>query len=513
MSGLTKTSRMDEVPPPEADIDVSTGRVSPKTKPFKLWSTLGIAYSITSTPLAIGTYLAVSIGVGGSPVSIFGYIMVVILDMCICVSLAEMAAIMPHSAGQIFWTATLAPKRRARALSYIVGWLTSAGYFCWTAACFLITSQLIFALVEICRTTFIVQPWHYYLGYCGTGLFAVVVNIPLFKWYPYILNGLVVYINAASLFVMVALLVRAYPKQSADFVFVDFVNSTGWNSKGVVFFLGLLPGLTAVNGFDCAAHMAEEMPNPRRQVPQVMVLSALLSAVSGLVMLLVYMFCITNPVNLLAPVGGQPIAQLMVDSFNDLPLTIVGVLVFIICFLFASSTLLTTFSRVLWSFSRDDGMPFSGTMGKMSTGSSIPVHAVLLGFLVCILIGLLELGSSTALNAILGAGILFIFASYAIPITCALLQHRKDFAATHYFDLGKIVGRALNVISVVWICFIFVWLCFPLYVPVTGVTMNYAIVVFAIVAMLSTINWFAWSNKRFRYPEAMVQTSHGEISA
>lgn len=394
-----------------------------------------------------------------------------------------------------------------------MGWFTSAGYFCWTAACFLITSQLIFALVEICRVTFVPQPWHYYLGYVGAGLFAVAVNIPLFKWYPYMLNGLVIYINLASLFIMIALLVRAHPKQSADFVFVDIVNYTGWNSKGVVFFLGLLPGLTAINGFDCAAHMAEEMPNPSRQVPQVMVLSALLSAISGLIMLLVYMFCITDPASLLAPVGGQPIAQLMVDSFNSLPLTIIGVLIFIICFLFASTALMTTFSRVLWSFSRESGMPFSGMMSRVSSESLIPVNAVLFGFLACVLIGLLELGSSTALNAILGAGILFIFMSYAIPIACALAQKRSAFAAAHYFNLGKILGPTLNAISVFWICFTFVWLCFPLYVPVTGDTMNFAIVVFAIVALLSTINWFVWSNKRFRVPEATEPSIHGEIQA
>lgn len=68
-------------------------------KPFKLWSTLGIAYSITSTPLSIGTYLSVAIGVGGSPVFFYGYILTVLMNMTICVSLAEMAAILPHSGG------------------------------------------------------------------------------------------------------------------------------------------------------------------------------------------------------------------------------------------------------------------------------------------------------------------------------------------------------------------------------------------------------------------------------
>ena len=69
-------------------------------KPFQLWSTLGIAFSITSTPIAIGTYLSVSVGVGGSPVFFFGYILAVIMNLLVCASLAEMAAVFPHSAGQ-----------------------------------------------------------------------------------------------------------------------------------------------------------------------------------------------------------------------------------------------------------------------------------------------------------------------------------------------------------------------------------------------------------------------------
>lgn len=83
----------------EFDVGDVTASRTKLERSFSLWSTLGIAYSITSTPLAIGTYLSVAIGVGGSPVSFFGYIMVAIFNMCICVSLAEMAAIYPHSSG------------------------------------------------------------------------------------------------------------------------------------------------------------------------------------------------------------------------------------------------------------------------------------------------------------------------------------------------------------------------------------------------------------------------------
>ncbi|TVY39738.1 Choline transport protein [Lachnellula subtilissima] len=501
------SNNSDRISISEGEAHVDTPRPE---KPFQLWSTLGIAFSITSTPIAIGTYLSVSVGVGGSPVFFFGYILAVTMNLLVCASLAEMAAVFPHSAGQIFWTAELAPVKHARGLSYIVGWLTCAGYFFWTAATFLITSQLIWALVQICNSTFITQPWHFYVAYLAAGVFSVLINVPLFRWYPYLLKGLVVYINVGALFIIIVLLVRAHPKQSAEYVFVDIVNLTGWSSNGVVFFLGLLPGLTAVNGFDCAAHMAEEMPAPRRQVPQVMLLSALSSGLGGLVTILVLMFSITNAANLLTPVGAQPVAQLLVDSLDSLALTVISVIIFIICFFFASATMMTTFSRVWWAFAREGGVPFAGLMSRVNEKSLIPVNAVLFGFIGAALIGLLELGSSTALNAILGGAILCIFASYAIPITFSLLNKRSAFAAPHYCDLGRTFGTALNVISVSWIVFVFVWLCFPLYIPVTPQTMNFAVVVFAGIVVISGINWVCYSHKVFTTPEAVIVSGRRE---
>lgn len=66
---------------------------------FNLWSSLGLQYSLTATPLAVGTYLASVVGVGGSPVFIYGYIFAVLCNLCVCVSLAEIAAVYPHSSG------------------------------------------------------------------------------------------------------------------------------------------------------------------------------------------------------------------------------------------------------------------------------------------------------------------------------------------------------------------------------------------------------------------------------
>lgn len=96
-----------------AEADVASGEILDEhvqhlEQPFNLWSTLGIQFSITATPLSIGTYLSVSISSGGGPVFFFGYIVAVALNLLVCASLAEIAAVHPHASGK--------PTPRTRAL-------------------------------------------------------------------------------------------------------------------------------------------------------------------------------------------------------------------------------------------------------------------------------------------------------------------------------------------------------------------------------------------------------------
>lgn len=259
-----------------------------------------------------------------------------------------------------------------------------------------------------------------------------------------------------------------------------------------------------MNAFDAAAHLTDELPNPSRQVPQVMMASAVLSAITGFPMVLVYMYCNTKPDNLAAPIGGQPIAQLLYDSFDSTALTIIGILIFIVAMVAATVTLLTTFSRVWWALAREGGVPFSKWMGEISEKKSLPVNSLVFAVLAVIIIGLLELGSSTAINAVLGTSVVCIYVSYAIPILCLLFNRDQKLTGKRYFDLGK-MGLFLNVVAVLWMAFEFVWLMFPDYVPITASTFNYSVAVFSGVAIVSTVNWVFYSRKAYSSPVEMVE--------
>lgn len=381
-------------------------------------------------------------------------------------------------------------------MSYIVSWLASAAWCFCSSACLLFLGELILASVSVSFPTYGYQQWHAYLVYLATGLLALAVNLPgPFRYYTAILNSAVPIINFASIFILVTLLVRANPKQPATTVFTVLSNETGWTSNGVVFFLGLLPGCTCVTAFDSATHMTDELDNPRRQVPQVMIGSALLSALSGTIMIIVYLFCNVAPENLLDPVGGQPIIQLFVDAYKSIPLTVVSSILVIISFILASFGTLTTYSRIWWSISRSKSVPFAGTMIKLSVSDKVPVNSLLFCTFTTFAIGAIQLGSTTALNAILGSANVCFFIGYAIAIGCLLSRGRSAMPKDRYVNLGRF-GVVLNALAVFWALFATIWLCFPLYLPITGSTMNYASAVTGAVALVAIINWFAYSKTR-----------------
>lgn len=340
--------------------------------------------------------------------------------------------------------------------------------------------------------------------YIGSATFAMSLNLPLFKVYPYLLNGLVPFTNLGAIFILIALLVRAHPKQSANFVFTEFINSTGWSSNAMVFFLGLLPGCGSLIGLDAAAHMTEELPEPRTQVPKIIMYGTIINAIMGLPMTLVYSFCIVSPDNLLTPVGGQPIIQIFVDGFDSLTLTVIGSIIVIVTFLFGATTVTTVFSRTWWSFAHANGLPFSDLFSKTNERLHLPVNSILFCFISTVALGAIQLGSTTALSAIAGACIISFYASYTVPILGLLINRRAVFPEKRYFNMGKI-GPVVNIISVSWMTMMVVWLCFPSYVPVELLTMNWSSVVMSGVVFIATVNWFVFAKKRFVSPTERIE--------
>lgn len=405
--------------------------------------------------------------------------------------------------GQVFWASILSPPKYARFLSYVDGAFTTMLWCTIQAAQSVLTAQTTTALATVCtKGVFTATNWQNFLVSLALLFFGMSTNLWALNVFAKSMKFMTVLINGGALFLFVTLLVRTSPKQSAHQVFVEVVNETGWDSLGLVFLLGLLPGSTCISAFDTVTHLTEEVPQPERNIPKVMIITALMCGFGGLVMVITLLFCTVNPVGLLTPLGGQAIAQLTHDAFRSYSLTVIMMLIYVIVYLFGCPAVAAAGSRVIWSFAKHGGLPFSRQLAVVDSESQIPGNAVVTVTLVGVIISVLQFGPTYVLNAVFGCGAICTFGSLAIPIWLLIIRGRHILPEKRFVNLGSF-GLFINVVAAAWQIVQVLFLSFPLFRPVTALSMNYAAPVFFVGVLIFALNWVFYSRHHYVAPKPL----------
>lgn len=92
--------------------------------------------------------------------------------------------------------------------------------------------------------------------YCAL-LFAVFVNTIAAKLLPKI-EGLILIVHVLGFFGILIPLVYLSDHNDAHTVFATFVDSAGWNSNGLAFFIGLISTNLPFIGYDGPCHMGKQ---------------------------------------------------------------------------------------------------------------------------------------------------------------------------------------------------------------------------------------------------------------
>jgi hypothetical protein len=127
--------------------------------------------------------------------------------------------------------------------------------------------------------------------------------------------------------------------------------------------------------------------------------------------------------------------------------------------------------------------------------------ALILTTIVQMLLGLINLGSTSGFLAFVSCGVIGLAAGYAIPVAVSMVEGRKSVSSAD-FRFPSMVGWAMNGVMVIWVAFQMVLFSMPATLPVTAVSMNYASVVFVGFFVLSVIYYAIWARKG-KSPEAI----------
>ena len=148
--------------------------------------------------------------------------------------------------------------------------------------------------------------------------------------------------------------------------------------------------------------------------------------------------------------------------------------------------------------------PHPYSTAQVSRNKFIPFNAVWISFGFGVVISLLNLGSTVALNAIVSLTISSLICSYIVSIGCIFLKRvRRQPLPPAQFSLGR-WGLAINFIALAFLIAFFVFCFFPTATPVTPQTMNWNITMFGGITIFSTVYYIVYG--RFQYtPPVQIQ--------
>ncbi|KAL8779351.1 MAG: hypothetical protein Q9194_001486 [Teloschistes cf. exilis] len=400
-----------------------------------------------------------------------------------------------------------------------MGWLVICGWQAILAGSAYLGGNMILALATLTHPNYTPELWQGTLVYWAVMAVSIGINTVFSKVLPKIESFILGLHLGGFLAILTPLVYLAPEKASAHEVFAVFENGGGWPTTTLSVFVGLLGSVFATYGTDCAVHMAEEIHGANIVIPWCMLSTTLLNGVLGFAMLVALLFVTVDIDSVLeSPTGalGFPFMQVFRDATGSRGGATAMICIIIIMMICASIAFLATSSRIVFAFGRDRGLPFSRTMATVQSSTAIPLHAIFVMALVSCLIGLINIGSATAFNAVISLGVSSLYSSYVLT-EALLLYHRirgtirspsqmsnSTWHANELvwgpFHVPGIWGILLNTFAVGYGIIVIIFSVFPQVVNPDPAHMNYSCLVTGAIMLFAVVYYFVYARKVYSGP-------------
>ncbi|KAF2731622.1 amino acid transporter [Polyplosphaeria fusca] len=443
---------------------------------------------------------------GGTPALFWGFIIVTCGQLLVYASIAECASMSPTAGGAYHWVSEFAPPKAQKLLSYLVGWLSAIGWQVYLAGVAFMVGSIIQALIALNDESYTPKPWHATLLTIATITFSIVFNTVLAAKLP-LLEGTISLLHIAGLFAIIIPLWTLSPRLDARTALLEFTNEGGWPSNGLATMIGLTTPLSCMIGYDCSVHMSEETIDASITLPRAIMWSLAWNATLAFLMAVTLIFTLGEVDSLFGTTAGQlaPFIQLFYNGTQSYGGTNTMVAIVIIMLTACCISEVATASRQLWSFARDEGLPFSGWLAKVNPRLNIPLQSIAVSVVVTALLSCINLGSYTALNAINSLGGVSILSSYWVTIACLIYRRtRGPPLPPRRWSLGK-AGLFVNVAAILYLTPMWFFAFWPLENHTTPKGMNWSSTMFGGLIIFALIFYFVKAKHVYTGPVVLVK--------
>ena len=396
---------------------------------MSVWSALALGFTYLSPLVAIYALFGLGLATAG-PAAIWWIIIVGAGQLLVALVMGEVVSQFPIAGGIYPWMRRLAGKKTAWMTAWVYVWamlvtIMSVAEF---GAPFL--AQVI-GLGEIDAGTNLALT-------LGLLVLALLLNMGGTKTLARIAKiGL-----AAELIGVVGmgLFLLIFHRHNDVSVFFTLFQGdvTNW---GPIFMGAALVGLFMFYGFEACGDVAEEVTDAAREVPKAMYLTIFVGGISALFSFSGYVLAAPDLEALAA--SATPIPDVLTATIGEggmRAFLVIAVMAFISCVL----SLQAAASRLLHSFARDEMLPASGWLSKISDRSKVPTNALLVASIIPMILSVVVYFNAETLVPITDFAVAGIYIAFQSVVLAALWQRMKGWKPAGPWNLGSF-GLIVNI--------------------------------------------------------------------
>jgi amino acid transporter len=509
------------------------------------FSNFAISFSIIS--ILTGAVILYDYGLAwaGTAAVLIGWPLVTVFVLLIAASMGEIASAYPTAGGLYYWASRMKNKN----WGWWTAWFNLIGQFAivaginWAAANFLnatiVTPLLANAGIAYDNTTVVLA-----LG--GSAILTgALVTMGVLMLVQLALNiggiNIVALLNQVSVWwhiaIVAAVVVLIFATGKADesgltlFAIQPQDVAGSWqNAVGdfkidygaaitypvaLAFFFSLLQANWTYTGYDASAHVAEETVSARVASAWGIFLSVAVSAVVGFIFLLALTTHLPNLSTLFPAVlddttipassqyyfgGGYAVIAILQYNLNSLVVLGIGMGDLLLAGIaiamgFCGLSSIAAAGRMLFAFARDDGVPASGWLKKVSHRYRTPVNSLIGITVVAWLFSVASfiVGSGTAIVIITAISTIFLYAAYGICIYLGATT--TEWLKERVWSLGR-WSKPVAWLAVFWVVVLMILFSWP-----TSGNISFPFMIGTVIFLV--VYYFGWARRNFKGPHAM----------
>ena len=415
----------------------SLGYHSEFRREMSLWANFALGFTYLSPVVGIYTLFAVALVAGGPPM-IWWLVIVGLGQLLVALVFGEVVSQFPVAGGVYPWARRLWGRKWAWMTGwvYLVALLTTIAGVVYGSGPFL--AQLL-GFTPGTRSTVT----------CALILLALALAINLMgtKWLAMAaMIGFSAELLGAIAVGTWLLVTERYQNLSALFDTQGVVDSNG--SYLGAFLVAALIGIYQYYGFEACGDVAEEVPDPTRQIPKAMRMTIYVGGAAAIFVCLSLLLAVQDYAAVIDGSDADPVTTILNDAFGEGGTKVVLVVV-MVSFLSCALSLMAAASRLMYAYARDDMILGSRLFRLFLPHRHVPPYAMLVGALVPAVIVLGSVFSTKALTSIISFATLGIYLGFHMVTFAALRARLKGWVPSGPFSLGR-WGLLVNVAALTY---------------------------------------------------------------